>query len=206
MSFGDPNNPYGQQQPYGQQPGGQQQGGQPGYGYPQQAPQGVPQQGYGYPQAPPVQGGYGFPGVPTEMPGGVKAARVMLYVIVGLQVIGAIIFALAAVAVNAARNDETLQEDVQFQQLADYSGNALWAIVAFAVLWGVFAVVLAAKFGKGGNALRITTIVFGVITAILGIYPFIVFGLVHTVLAILITVFVAKSDGGAWFNRQQPQH
>nr|WTB31237.1 hypothetical protein OG781_18635 [Streptomyces sp. NBC_00830] len=51
--------PYGQQPgPYGQQPGpygGQPpQGGQPGYGYPQQAPQGVPQQpqpGYGYPQA-----------------------------------------------------------------------------------------------------------------------------------------------------------
>jgi uncharacterized RDD family membrane protein YckC len=70
MSFGDPNNPYGQQPPQGgQQPpqGGQQppQGGQqpygypqqpqgqPGYGYPQQAPQGVPpQQGYGYPQQP----------------------------------------------------------------------------------------------------------------------------------------------------------
>ncbi|WP_069171085.1 hypothetical protein [Streptomyces griseus] len=196
MSFGDPNNPYGQQQ----------QGGQPGYGYPQQAPQGVPQQGYGYPQAPPVQGGYGFPGAPTEMPGGVKAARVMLYVIVGLQVIGAIIFALAAAAVNAARNDETLKEDVQFQQLADYSGAALWGIVAFAVLWGVFAVVLAAKFGKGGNGLRITTIVFGVITAILGIYPFIIFGLVHTVLAILIIVFVAKADGGAWFNRQRAQY
>ena len=55
MSFGDPNNPYGQ--PQGQQPG---------YGYPQQpgyqqAPQGVPpQQGYGYPQ----QGGY--PGYPQQ--------------------------------------------------------------------------------------------------------------------------------------------
>ncbi len=34
MSFGDPNNPYGQQG----------QGQQPGYGYPQQAPQGVPPQ------------------------------------------------------------------------------------------------------------------------------------------------------------------
>ncbi|MFD5427303.1 RDD family protein [Streptomyces sp. NPDC127084] len=45
MSFGDPNNPYGQQP---QQP----PQGQPGYGYPQQAPQGVPQQGYGYPQQP----------------------------------------------------------------------------------------------------------------------------------------------------------
>ncbi|MET9954543.1 RDD family protein [Streptomyces sp. NPDC006339] len=70
MSFGDPNNPYGQQPGYGQpqgggQPGyGQPQGGQPGYGYPQQAPQGVPQQ-YGYPQAPPVQQPYGgYPQAP----------------------------------------------------------------------------------------------------------------------------------------------
>ncbi|MFE9398051.1 RDD family protein [Streptomyces flavidovirens] len=47
MSFGDPNNPYGQQPQQPQQP----PQGQPGYGYPQQAPQGVPpQQGYGYPQ------------------------------------------------------------------------------------------------------------------------------------------------------------
>ncbi|MEU9525123.1 hypothetical protein AB0D58_06965 [Streptomyces sp. NPDC048210] len=200
MSFGDPNNPYGQQQDG-------QPGGQPGYGYPQQTPQGVPQQGYGYPQAPPVQGGYGFPGGPTEMPGGVKAARVMLFVIAGLQVIGAIFVALAAAAVNAAKNDATLKDDVQFQQLADYSGSALWGIVVFAVLWGVLAVFLGAKFGKGGNGIRITTIVFGVITAILGIYPFVVMGLVHTVLAILVVVFVAKSDGGAWFNRQQqPQH
>ncbi|MFJ9565401.1 RDD family protein [Streptomyces fuscichromogenes] len=58
MSFGSPNNPYGQPQ--------DPQQGQPGYGYPQQpgypqAPQGVPQQGYGYPQQPgyPQQGGYG---------------------------------------------------------------------------------------------------------------------------------------------------
>ncbi len=44
MSFGDPNNPYGQQQ-------NAQPGGQPGYGYPQQPPQGAaPQQGYGYPR------------------------------------------------------------------------------------------------------------------------------------------------------------
>ncbi|MET9936049.1 MULTISPECIES: RDD family protein [unclassified Streptomyces] len=66
MSFGDPNNPYGQGQGQGQQPGyGYPQGQQPGYGYPQQAPQGVPpQQGYGYPAAPPVSpyAGGGYPG------------------------------------------------------------------------------------------------------------------------------------------------
>jgi uncharacterized RDD family membrane protein YckC len=56
MSFGSPNNPYGQpQDPQ-----------QPGYGYPQQSPQGVPpQQGYGYPQQP-GQPGYGYPQQPGQ--------------------------------------------------------------------------------------------------------------------------------------------
>ncbi|MFF0010526.1 RDD family protein [Streptomyces sp. NPDC005374] len=83
MSFGSPNNPYGQPQDPNQQP--QQQPGygypqqpqqpqpqQPGYGYPQQAPQGVPPQqgypqqpGYGYPQAPQVPASaYGYPQQP----------------------------------------------------------------------------------------------------------------------------------------------
>ncbi|MEU8996770.1 RDD family protein [Streptomyces caniferus] len=63
MSFGDPNNPYGQQPqapqgPYGQQPPVPPQG-QPGYGYPQQTP---PQQPYGYPQQQvPQQQAYGYP-------------------------------------------------------------------------------------------------------------------------------------------------
>ncbi|WP_326588326.1 RDD family protein [Streptomyces sp. NBC_01294] len=72
MSFGDPNNPYGQQPPQGQ-PGYPQQAPQgvpPQYGYPQQPPQGaVPQ--YGYPQQqtpPPPYGAYPPPGMPG-MPG-----------------------------------------------------------------------------------------------------------------------------------------
>jgi len=54
MSFGSPNNPYGQPQ--------DPQQGQPGYGYgaPQTPPGVPPQQGYGYPQ----QGGY--PGYPQQ--------------------------------------------------------------------------------------------------------------------------------------------
>ncbi|NBE55436.1 RDD family protein [Streptomyces boluensis] len=87
MSFGDPNNPYGQQpqqpqQPQGGQPYGypQQPQGQPGYGYPQQAPQGVPpQQGYGYPQQ--QQGGY--PGYP-QGPGGNVPAGLNVVTIPGL--------------------------------------------------------------------------------------------------------------------------
>lgn len=104
--------PYGQQPgPYGQQPNpyGQQQpqGGQPGYGYPQQAPQGVPPQqqppqpGYGYPQGqqpgpygqqpptPPYGGQQAYPGMPPQ-PGAPKKKT-------GL-IIGAAVVALAVVA------------------------------------------------------------------------------------------------------------
>ncbi|MFD7627353.1 RDD family protein [Streptomyces sp. NPDC059851] len=70
MSFGDPNNPYGQQPPQGQ-PGYPQQAPQgvpPQYGYPQQPAQGVPPQ-YGYPQQPAAPyPGYPAPGMPG-MPG-----------------------------------------------------------------------------------------------------------------------------------------
>ncbi|MFJ9406284.1 RDD family protein [Streptomyces sp. NPDC101393] len=85
MSFGDPNNPYGQQPqqapqaPYGQPPV-PPQGGQPGYGYPQQPPQqqpyGAPQQQpgqpYGYPQQQQPAQPYGYPqqqGYPGGQPG-----------------------------------------------------------------------------------------------------------------------------------------
>ncbi|KOT93181.1 MULTISPECIES: membrane protein [Streptomyces] len=189
MSFGDPNNPYGPPQ------GGQQ----PNYGYPQQQPQGQP--GYGYPQAPPVSAGYGHPAAPTSMPGTVSAARVMLWVIFGLQLVGVVLFALSAASVDAAKNDDQLKDDAAFQQLADYSSGMLWGLVAFALVWGVIALVMAIKVGSGGNGVRIATMIFAIITAILGLYPFIVVGLVHTVLAILVAVFVGNANGAAWYKR-----
>ncbi|MER7044366.1 hypothetical protein [Streptomyces jumonjinensis] len=197
MSFGDPNNPYGQQQ-----------GGQPGYGYPQQG-QAPGQPGYGYPQAPPVQpygdgfGGDGFGG-PAKMPGTLSAARVMLYVIAGFQVIGAILIFLMGATITAAKDDPALKDDVQFQEFADLSSGLVYGIGLIALLWGAFAIFLALKVAKGGGGIRITIMVFAIITAVLGIYPFVVIGLAHTVLAILIAVFVGKSDGGAWFSR--PRH
>ncbi|GES31307.1 RDD family protein [Streptomyces angustmyceticus] len=124
MSFGDPNNPYGQQPqapqgpygqqppvppqgPYGQQPPAPQQG-QPGYGYPQQAPQQpygypqqqVPQQGYGYPQQAP----YGQPGMPgMGMPTGYASwgARVGAMLIDGL-IIGVVPSILYGIAIGMA--------------------------------------------------------------------------------------------------------
>ncbi|MEU0200522.1 MULTISPECIES: hypothetical protein [unclassified Streptomyces] len=189
MSYGDPNNPYGA--PQGQQPQ------QPGYGYPQQQGQAP---GYGYPQAPPVSP-YGGPPAPTTMPGSVSAARVMMWVIVGLQVLGVGFFAFAAAALNAAKDDESLKDNTAFQDLVGQSTGVIWGYVAFGLAWLVFAAVLATKFKNGGNGARITILVFAIITAVLGIYPFILVGLVHTVLAVLVAVFVGNANGKAWFNR-----
>ncbi|MFF0158870.1 hypothetical protein ACFYRY_15240 [Streptomyces sp. NPDC005263] len=186
MSYGDPNNPYGAPQGQPQQP-------QQGYGYPQQQGQAP---GYGYPQAPPVgQAAYGAGAPMATMPGSVSAARVMLWVIVGLQVIGIAIFAFAAVAIDKAK------DDAAFEQFADYPTGVLWAFAVFALAWLVWAAFLATKFTSGGNGLRVTVLVFGVITAVLGLYPFTLVGIIHLVLGILIAVFAGNSKGKAWFNR-----
>ncbi|WP_329456063.1 hypothetical protein [Streptomyces sp. NBC_01497] len=202
MSFGEPNNPYGQQpqgQPQGPPPGQPQ--GQPGYGYPGSQSQGQP--GYGYPQAPPVQpydGGYPGGGTMTEMPGGVKAARVMMWVMSGLCLIGGLIFIIGGVMINGAK-DKT--DDSQLTSMMDKGTSALVGIAVLALVWCVLLAVLAVKFKSGGNGLRVTLIVVGVITALLALYPFTLLGIVHLVLSILVVVFVAKSDGAAWFNRSR---
>ncbi|MFM9695776.1 hypothetical protein [Streptomyces europaeiscabiei] len=190
MSFGDPkNNPYGQPQ---QQPPAQ------GYGYPQQGP---PQQpGYGYPAAPPVSQGYGgYPNAPETMPSTVNAARIMLWVIVGLQVIGVLLYGIGAIGVSAA--SDSTEDPALAEALGNIPVGQMVAIAIFAVAWLVYAIMLAVKFKSGGSGVRTAALVFGIITAILGVFPFLVIGLVHLVLGILIAVFVGNTNGKAWFNR-----
>ncbi|MFJ8748555.1 hypothetical protein ACIREO_04310 [Streptomyces sp. NPDC102441] len=122
--------PYGQQPgPYGQQPGpyggpppqgppqGQPQGppqGQPGYGYPQQAPQGVPPQqqppqGYGYPQGqqpgpygqqpptPPYGGGQqAYPGMPQQPAPKKKTGLIIGAAVVALAVVAGGVYFLTS--------------------------------------------------------------------------------------------------------------
>jgi hypothetical protein len=206
MSFGEPDNPYGAPQDQGQH-GGYPQQGQPGYGYPN-APQGQP--GYGYPNAPQGQPGYGYPaappmqqpygvGVSDMMPGNVKSARVMLWVIAGLQLLGTVLFAVSAVSINKAKND--LQDNPAFEQLQDFPTGLLWALAGCGLVWGVIMGVLATKLNPGGTGVRVTTLVFAIITAVIAVYPFTFTGIVHLVLAILIACFVGGSNGKAWFNR-----
>ncbi|MCQ9130192.1 MULTISPECIES: hypothetical protein [Streptomyces] len=197
MSFGDPNNPYGP--PQGQPPGYPPQGPpqQPGYGYPT-APQGQP--GYGYPQAPPVPHGYGY-GVPQEMPGLVKTARVLLFILAGFQFLAGIVIGIAAGAAQDTSNAFGSGDD---------SSMATGLIIAIALLMlalGSLSIFLGVKFKSGRGGIRVTTIVYASLM-ILGSLANIVnggggsgtFGGVIS-LAFGGIILSAMISGGAWFNR-----
>ncbi|MFD3533149.1 hypothetical protein [Streptomyces sp. NPDC058664] len=203
MSFGDPNNPYGQQQGQGQQPG---------YGYPQQAPQGVPPQqgGYGYPAAPPVSpyGGGGYPGAVMEMPGGVKANRVILWILGVLQAL----FGLLAVVASGWLADQLASSPELDGQTQDVSSILAGTMIVFGIIgiaFGVWAIIMAVKIRSGGNGIRISGIVYGSLVTLGSLVNLLganVFALISLVLGILLIVFFAKGDAAAWFKRNQQQY
>ncbi|MEV4428330.1 hypothetical protein AB0K23_23750 [Streptomyces sp. NPDC049602] len=197
MSFGDPNNPYGQPQGQGQQPG---------YGYPQQTPQGVPPQGYGYPAAPPVSpyGGGGYPGVPMDMPGNVKGARVMLWIMSAFNMIGG----FAAIALSFSFTSEleksgSLSGDEE--TFANLGQGIMIGAGVVSLIFAILGMVLAAKFKSGGSGVRIGSIVWASFAVLFSLFS-LPLGIVSLALGVMIIVFLAKADGAAWFNRNKQQY
>ncbi|MFD7631529.1 hypothetical protein ACFV7Q_36910 [Streptomyces sp. NPDC059851] len=207
MSFGDPNNPYGQQPQ-----------GQPGYGYPQQAPQG----GYAYPQAQqayPAHPAGGYPGVQMPMPGGVKAARVILFIVGGLQALGGVLFLLGGAVFASVLSGSS-------SSTASDAGAVAGAAV---VIGGIFILALslwpiltAAKLSKGRSGVRVSGIVYGSLMTLFsglsllmnlvalssdeaaGAVVFsLLMALIQFGLALWVLVGLANSAAGAYFRRPQ---
>ncbi|WP_256104995.1 hypothetical protein [Streptomyces sp. ODS05-4] len=198
MSFGDPNNPYGQ-------PQGQPQ--QPGYGYPQGQPQQQP--GYGYPAAPPAPAyGGGYPGGPVEMPGGVKAARVMLIILGSFQAIGALVFIVAAgwIAdmISEAADSSSGVSSSDADAAASFGAGVAIVIGVILIGFALWAILTGAKMAKGGNGLRVSGIVYASLITLLSLLNLLganFFALISLVLGILIIVFLARGEASAYFNR-----
>ncbi|MEU8511924.1 hypothetical protein AB0C76_10090 [Kitasatospora sp. NPDC048722] len=203
----DPNNPYGQPQ-------------QPGYGYPQQAP---PAAGYGYPQ-PAAQPMYGYPPVAPQrmsMPGLMVTARVFLFIIGAVQVLITAGLLIGAAGAKKVANEHTTGSDTAI--FGNAAASVLLVIGVVYLLAAVLSITLGVKFGSGGPATRITTIVYGSIALLLGLGVLISsitggaqsqvagaavgagFGVGIGVLWIAICVLwiaaVTTRDGVAWFNR-----
>ncbi|MFF9123395.1 hypothetical protein ACF09J_08880 [Streptomyces sp. NPDC014889] len=195
MSFGDPNNPYGPPQGQPGQPQAPQ--GQPAY---PQAPQGQP--GYGYPQAPPVGQPYGY-GLPPEMPGLIKTARVLLFILAGFQLLVGIIVGIAGAALQDASNG---------LGSGDTTSMATGLVILIALLMlviGSLSIFLGVKFKNGGSGIRITTIVYAslmilgsVVNIANGQGGSVTFGgLVSLAFGGIILAAMVNSAASAWFSR-----
>ncbi|SNX63493.1 hypothetical protein SAMN06272735_5302 [Streptomyces sp. TLI_55] len=219
MSFGDPHNPYG--------PPPQQPPAAPGYGYPQQAPPGVPpqqpygapQQPYGaYPQAPAYPGYPGANMVPQSMPGLLVTARVFLYIISAVQiVVGLIWLYLAAIAndVSDAADDFSSSSDDPFSAIGDGGHIATGVLVLVALIalgLATLSITLGVKFGRGGQGVRITTVIYGALGTIFGLIALfagldsglataVIFPLLWVVFGAIITAAPVVPSGTAWFAR-----
>lgn len=196
MSFGDPNNPYGA--PQGQPPG---------YGYPQQPGQ----PGYGYPSAPSVQP-YGHPGGPVVMPGTVKAARVMLFVLGGLQALAGLLMVVAS-AWFADQMEDLISDDPSFtaedaDTVASVGAGIMIFLGVLVLAFAAWAIATAAKFGTGRGGARVSAIIYSSVVTLFSVINLLganVFALISLVMGILIIVFCANKNGSYWFNRP-PQY
>ncbi|MFB9461534.1 hypothetical protein [Streptomyces cinereospinus] len=198
MSFGEPQNPYGQQPQQPPQP--------PGYGYPQQGQPGVPPQGYGFPPAPPVQQPYGggyLPGVPARMPGITRAAQIMLGVIALAHAIIAVLYGVAL-----GQWDETMAEagvtgDAEAEAIADLGKGVVVFLLGLATVFAVLGLVLLLQYAKGGNGVRVCSIVYGSFAIVTGIVMIAAYGIGLLIMAIsiLLIVFAAKRATAEWFRR-----
>ncbi|MFJ4185850.1 hypothetical protein [Kitasatospora sp. NPDC089509] len=194
----DPNNPYGQQPPA------------PGYGYPQQAPP-QPAPGYGYP--PPAAPGYGYaPAVPQTMPGLVTTARVLLFIVGGTQVLLALGCLIGAAATKDAVNKSGASSDNFISSIGNAAAGILVVVGIVFALAAALSITLGAKYGKGGNATRITTIVYGSIASLFGLVDLvggvsqgvtvnIVFGVIWVAICVIWITAMCTQDGVNWFNR-----
>ncbi|MGW2489472.1 hypothetical protein ACWCV9_19965 [Streptomyces sp. NPDC001606] len=196
-------------------------GRQPGFGFSYMPPP------PSYPPRPQMPPGFGYAqqsayaGGSVEMPQRVRAARIVLFLLAGfLIVLGLTALAQAEAAQSAldpysgswwshAPAVEEAEQDAAVQMAVAQSG------MLQGVVYAALALVLATRFGKGGTALRIGTIVYGAWHCVVGTYTLcltagiaptavVTAALVELAAGVLLIVFMVQKDGVAWFSR--PRH
>ena len=206
MSFGDPNNPYGQPPRPSQPP------------QPPQQPPTAPGYTYGYPQQQPNSGyGYGYPGGPAmpaqSMPGLLMTARVFLFIISATQIIGGLAWLYFGAFVSDVTDDAT---SVVPMKSLDDAGHAVAGLLVFIGLVSLglaaLSITLGVKFGRGGQGVRVTTVVYGALGTVIGFIVLIValdngpaaavlYSLLWVGFGAVITAAPMVTSGTAWFAR-----
>ncbi|HEX5566368.1 MAG TPA: hypothetical protein VFY14_05435 [Streptomyces sp.] len=173
MSSSDPNNPYS--------------------GNPHDDPPGQPHdQPPDRPQAPPP-GPYGA-GAGEPMPGKVNSSRLIFFVTGGIQ---AVFSLLALITFAAAKSD--LEET--YGELGVNTG-LYYTLFALFLVHAVIGIVLAARFPRSGNVMRIWSIVWAALLVLVGLAT-LPLGLLWIILGVVCVVLLSSAESTAWFNRSR---
>ncbi len=140
---------------------------------------------------------------PVAMPGITKAARIMLGVVALAHVIvaGGYIWVLSRWDQEMA--DAGISGDTEAERIADVGKGFVVFLVGLAAVFAILGVVLLLQYAKGGNAVRVCSIVYGSFAVITGIFMLAAYGLglLIMIAAILLIVFSAKRASAEWFKR-----
>jgi hypothetical protein len=138
-----------------------------------------------------------------EMPGLMKTARVLLFILAGFQLLFGLI---AGVAVGAAQD---LSNGVGSGDSTDSLAGLGFLLAGLLLALGALSIFLGVKFKNGGSGIRVTTIVYaafmilgGIVNITSGGNGSATFGgLISLAIAGIILTSMVNSQASAWFNR-----
>ncbi len=149
------------------------------------------------------------------MPGLVMTTRVLLFVVGGVQVLLAGFLIIVAAGAKKVANEHSTGSDTAI--FGNAAAGVLLVLGVVYLLAAVLSITLGAKFGKGGPATRITTIVYASIALLLGLLVLagavtgsaqangagfgVIVGVLWIAICIIWIVAMSTRDGVAWFNR-----
>jgi cytochrome c biogenesis protein CcdA len=137
------------------------------------------------------------------MPGITKAARIMLGLVVLAHVIIAGMYVWVLSRWDQEMADAGISGDSEAERFADLGKGVVVFFVGLAAVFAVLGLVLLLQYAKGGNAIRVCSIVYGSFAIVTGIFTLAVYGLglLIMIAAILLIVFASKRASAEWFRR-----
>jgi len=173
----------------------------------------VPPQGYGYPQQPAYPGYPGGNMMQQSMPGLMVTARVLLYIVAGVQILIGIFAIFGAATINDASNaGEDTFGDNGLSDIGHASAGIIFVIALLFLGLAALSITLGVKFTRGGQGIRITTMVYGILGSLFGLLGLInaadvgssaslVFALLWIGFGGVMAAAMIAPSGAAWFNR-----
>jgi hypothetical protein len=93
--------------------------------------------------------------------------------------------------------------DAEAERYADLGKGVVVFFLGLAAVFAILGVVLLLQYAKGGNGVRVCSIVYASFAIVSGIFSLALYGLglLIMIISVLVIVFAAKRTSAEWFRR-----